>query len=220
MMQRPLPEAICGIWFLFKHDDSFERAQIKKTYEVLTFRLNGTFARQAFKEGHKREYEQGDYTFDGEFLITRGRNTETYRVKPAHYAQWELESRKTVFLLQRTPCAFGTWDVLEESARRDLRILPIRVSIEQVHPNVDLYALTYGAEGATSVLLGYLSLEQRVEHSKLWVGVMRLVEGLEPESWYGIARDGLVDLHLGKPKGFDTLDVQFFDSGLAHTLEL
>ena len=174
------PEIIRGVWFCLKDGAEFQEAWQKQSFDIYLFWVNGEFIRMTLKDGNKREVETGQYTFDGNFLITRGRSTETFRVELEQTTHWRLQSKKhdLHFVRQLTqPVA------LDEADARDLRILPIRAGVEPVHKHLPrCFWLTYGTRDNQTTRLAMISTdEEQAEHG--WVGATRLVEGLDPNAW-------------------------------------
>lgn len=100
-----LPEAIRGSWYLLADDNKPLAEAIEKKGQLLALRLTGKFSlydlTQEDDGTEKVVKDAGDYTFDGDFLILRGRNTETYRVRIKSAWQWNLEAKKKTRKLLR-----------------------------------------------------------------------------------------------------------------------
>lgn len=122
-MQEIYPEIIQGLWWCTKADESKGT-----TRDLFAFNADGTFVRVVYKQGVRRDAEQGQYTFDGNFLITRGRSTETYRVTIEDSTKWVLDGKRYQFVLSRR--ASTPLSVLDEATTRMLRLLPQRVRLE------------------------------------------------------------------------------------------
>lgn len=222
MAERLYPEAIRGSWFLLEQEQSAEEVAASGKLDVISFRFDQRFVRHQSKSGSLREKESGDYTFDGEFLITRSRNTETYRVRPDGWWRWDIETKKDAFVLRRaltTPLAGA---ISGEDARA-IRILPIRVKARPIlEGDTGLHELTYdrGGELEEPVVVGLASVELDRERGAAWIGLTPLVEGIAPKTWARVAHESLFDLHLGDVSEVTSLEVLSLDSGEVTAFEL
>jgi len=222
-MARLKREAIRGAWMMTAEDDELHAARAKTTFALYVFALDGSFQRLALKDGHVREREQGTYTFDGEFLITRGRSTETYRVTVHALWHFELESKRKVFAMRRalvTELERGLPE-LDEAHARDLRILPLRASFAKLTDEAEVYWAKYDRSGelVDPVELGLVSVERRPDVGRIWVGVTPLRAGLDATTWGRIAKDALVDLNLEDTEGVETVVVRTTTDGAEQELE-
>ena len=206
MSERLWPEAICGAWFMGQ-PEGLEQAWREGVCDLYLFRVDGTFTRWGRRKGYVRETERGEYTFDGDFLITRGRNTETYRVDVKERGDWTLEDKKGTSRMVRL---LGAKAELPEDAARDLRILPVRMAfaplIEEA-PEVLRASYTRGGE---EYALGLVTLERRGERG--WAGVAAMESTLERETWKRALAEGAPSRE-DVFDGAKVLDVEFVEDG-------
>lgn len=210
MAERPPPESIRGSWY-YVPASADPRALGDKTPQVLRFRLDGTFVRYLVRDAELHEKEHGNYTFDGQFLIIRGRNTDTYRVRTGEYWRWFLEGKKEEQVLLRglvTPKHFGE---LSPEDQKEIRILPIRVGVEGPEASRDgIFELVYRKDGSPRVVASFFI---ETEGSKIWVGLSRFVDGIEDKTWERIIRESYMDIFRGKPAEVRVVTVRMLDSG-------
>ena len=211
MRTRPSPDAIRGSWyFLPLSADPHNPDRPILTYR---FRLDGTFSIYGARGDESFEKEKGDYTFDGAFLIMRGRNTETYRVKVKDAWRWVLEGKKDEYALLRGRITDNDFVELTADQQKEIRILPIRVTVDNFSNNRDgIYDLIYKSGGTTRTV-GALFVEKDAEQGKLWVGLSPCTPGIEAKSWERIVRDSFLDIHLGKPKDVRVVTVRNLING-------
>jgi len=223
MASRPYPEAIRGAWYVLREDEDFEKAREKTTYEIFIYRLDGTFSRIQLKDGHVRSQEQGDFTFDGEFLITRGRNTETYRVSAQSARVWNIETKKHTFTMRRSLYAADA-TVLESSDLRDIRILPIRV--KTTFPNdalgISHGLLTFDRSGELDepLIVGEVAIELLAERKVCWIGLTRRAGGIEAKTWDRILHESVFDLALEETDGIEELELLDIEEDRFNLIEL
>lgn len=190
-----LPEAVRGCWYFVPADFEFDGG-LKRDREVLAFGVDGTFRRYTIEDRRRRRAEAGDYNFDGDFLILRGRKTRTFRVGRSTFWRWELEEKNDSFQLARGFVDGADLDELDARVCRDIRLLPRRARIESDFDGEDvIYRVVYDGQEGQRRQLGSLSA-QRDDDDRLWVGVTPLVRGLESEVWQQIVRESFVDTHL------------------------
>ncbi|MEM1347408.1 MAG: hypothetical protein AAGI01_02560 [Myxococcota bacterium] len=222
-MERLKPEAIRGAWMKTAEHDDVQAARARMTFALYVFALDGSYQRFVFKDGHVREREQGTHTFDGEFLITRGRSTETYRVTVRSLWHFELESRRKEFSMRRALVEdlVGGVPKLADSHARDLRILPLRASFVRLTEEAEVFWARYDRSGelAEPLDLGLVSVERRPEVGRIWVGVTPLRAGLDAATWGRIAKDALVDLNLEDTDAMGTVVVRTTTDGQEQELE-
>lgn len=211
MQERPLPEAIRGSWY-FLPESADPHGPADKGRTVYRFRLDGTFARYILKGEDWTEKEEGDYTFDGAFLIIRGRNTDTYRVRPEGAWKWNLEGKKEDQKLMRGLMKDEDFFELSEKDAKEIRILPIRVTVEAPadHDNV-IYDLMYKGEAGNPRRVGSFFVER--DGTKRWVGLTRFAEGLQDTTWERIIRESYLDIYAGKPSDVGVVTVRMLDTG-------
>ena len=206
MAERPPPESIRGSWYYLNGDvDPHELGD--KPPQVLRFNLDGTFIRYIAKKDGWMEKERGDYTFDGAFLIIRGRNTDTFRVRPKAFWRWNLEGKKESKALVRGLLSDDDFSELSDEDRKEIRILPIRVGIQTPTDNPDaVHELVYRGENGEQ-LIGTFFVER--EGQKLWVGLTPCVDGIEEKTWERIVHESYLDIFRGKPKDIKVVTVRF-----------
>ncbi len=211
MQERPPPEAIRGSWyFLPESEDPHKPAD--KGRQVYRFRLDGTFARYILKSDEWIEKEEGDYTFDGAFLIIRGRNTDTYRVRLEGAWRWNLEGKKEDQKLMRGLMREQDFFDLTEKDAKEIRILPIRATVEAPAEHADvIYDLMHTGESTIPKRIGSFFVE-RDSGGKLWVGLTRFARGLEDKTWERIIRESFLDIYLGKPSDVKVVTVRLLDT--------
>lgn len=195
------PEAVRGVWFLLNGESDPLKAREAQTFDVMTFGMDGAYACATLKNGFRRQHEAGDYTFDGEFLITRGRNTETYRVNVRSPWRWELEDRRhTITIVRALFDEEAGRPTLAESYARDLRILPLRAQFREFgQSELSAYEIVYDAGGELErpIVLGTLAVEF-LDEDWTWLGIMPTVTGVDAKTWGRIAREGFLGFHLNR----------------------
>lgn len=210
MAERPPPETIRGSWY-YLPESANPRALADKTPQVLRFRLDGTFTRYLARESEWVEKENGDYTFDGQFLIVRGRNTDTFRVRTDDYWRWVLEGKKEEQVLLRGLVTKKDFVDLNADDQKEIRILPIRVSVEApANVNDAVFELIYRKDTGERVV-GSFFVER--EGPKIWIGLSRFVRGIDDKTWERIIRDSYLDIFRGKPSDIRVVTVRMLDSG-------
>ena len=210
MAERPPPESIRGSWY-YVDSDADPNELGDKPPQVLTFKLDGTFTRYIAKSDEWTEKESGDYTFDGAFLIIRGRNTDTFRVRPDAFWRWNLEGKKQSKALLRGLLTPDDFVELDETDRKEIRILPIRVSVRTPtdHPDA-VNELVYRGENGQH-LVGVFFVER--EGQKAWVGLTPCAEGIAEKTWQRIVHESYLDIFLGKPDDVKVVTVRFLNNG-------
>lgn len=198
MRERPLPESIRGSWYYLPANTD-PRTTGEKGIQMYRFRLDGTFSLYGGRPGSWSERERGEYTFDGQFLIIRGRTTETYRVKSNRYWRWTLEGKKEDYVLLRGKATEENFEALPPEQAKEIRILPIRVLITSEYDEREgIFELIYESENVRKPV-GSFFVEHNTEDGKMWVGLSPWVDGLEPKTWERIIRESFLDIHRGKP---------------------
>ncbi len=204
MSERLWPEAICGAWFMGK-PDGMEEAWRAGVCDLYLFRVDGTFTRWGRRKGYVRETERGDYTFDGDFLITRGRNTETYRVDVTSRGDWSLEDKKgTSRMVRRMRDPIG----LTDEVARDLRILPVRMAFAPLLDETpEVLRASYERVGEVHEL-GLVTMERRGD--RVWAGVTAWETTLERQTWVrALAESSRGELFAGAK----AIEVEFVEDG-------
>ena len=220
------PEAIRGLWFMVKDGAGMAQDVAKLSVELYVFHINGQFQRVLLREGARREHEGGHYTFDGGFLITRGRTTETYRVIIEGPTHWLLDGKKGMVSLCRglldeddQPLASPA---LDGPAQRELRILPARVRFERFAQQDQLSAwrILYDRDGKSSpeaTWLGTLSTDMD-DADTLWCGITPHVAGLEARVWRRFVTEAYLPTH--HPGPLKHVITHFLDSGERERVKL
>ena len=209
MVSQTHPEAVRGTWYYVPED--FELADgLKKPHQILAFRVDGSFTRYQVKNERRKVVETGDYTYDGNFLILRGRSTDTFRVRRPFFWRWELEGKKKDQHLLRALVAPHHLPALSESQARDLRILPLRARIHADHDGDDLIYRMVFTESEEPILLGTFFVEPHTDGHR-WIGLTPLVQGVEPKTWERIIRDSFLDLFCGKPDDITVVTIRLLD---------
>ena len=210
MAERPPPESIRGSWYYLPA--SLDPHNLgDKPPQVLRFRLDGGFTRYIARDDGWIEKEKGDYTFDGAFLIVRGRNTDTFRVRIERYWRWSLEGKKEEQVLLRGLVTDADFGALDAEDQKEIRILPIRVSVRARSDTDDaVFDLVYKGESGER-LVGSFFVER--EDAKVWVGVSPFVEGIESKTWERIIRESYLDIFRGKPRDVRVVTVRLLENG-------
>ena len=205
MTERPYPEAIRGCWYLLGAEQLPEQARRAGTYEIYTFHIDGTYAQWAYRGGQLKQSGRGDYTFDGDFLITRGRVTETYRVTMKAHDLWEIEAKKGPRALTRTLNRARVQ--MNEAQIKDLRILPLKARGEAMISHA-LSPLEVIYEGERIALV---SIDRWTAQKVCWLGYYALAEGLSEAIWQRIMRESIFATQIEEPEAFERLEVQRLD---------
>ena len=209
---RPLPEAVRGCWYLLPGDSDVP-PDPEDPHRVMAFEVDGTYTRYDIARGRKKEGECGEYTFDGNFLILRGRRTHTYRVRRPTYWHWQLEGKKKTHLLLRGLISLEVGDEqLPPEEQRDISLLPLRARVEADFEGQDvIYRLVYEHGERDRRILATFCADHRPD-APLWIGLSPLVVGLEPRTWERIIRESYLGMHLDKPKNVEEVVLHLFDS--------
>lgn len=192
MPESLLPEAIRGSWYLLADDAKPIAEAIEKKGQLLALRLSGTFCCYdlAHEDGGvaKVEKDSGDYTFDGDFLILRGRNTETYRVRITEDWQWSLEAKKKQSKLVRAPITASDFFELDAHERTEIATLAHRVQLQTPFLEADdaIFELVFSPNTQQRCRLGYVSVDLDRPNGELWVGLTALATNLEVDTWQKI----------------------------------
>lgn len=211
MQERPLPESIRGSWY-FLAESADPHGPAAKGRSVYRFRLDGTFALYILKGDDWIEKEEGDYTFDGAFLIIRGRNTDTYRVRREGPWKWNLEGKKEDQKLMRGLMKDDDFFELSAKDAKEIRILPIRVNVTAPATHTDVvYDLMYKGEAGEVRRIGSFFVEQS-GGGKRWIGLTRFADGLEDKTWERIIRESYLDIFQGKPSDVGVVTVRLLDT--------
>jgi hypothetical protein len=212
MSRRLMPEAIRGCWYYVSEKFDF-KDPVNKPRQVLTFRVDGSFVRYQFKDQSRKEIERGDYTFDGNFLILRGRTTETYRVRTKFSWRWTLEGKKDDHYLMRGLVTEDVFQTLSAEDQKEIRILPMRVAVRSELEGQDLiYDLVYEPAGRKPIAIGAFFVEAE-DDGRRFIGLTPYVEGIAPKTWERIIQDSYLDIFLGKPTDVRVVTVRLLSTG-------
>lgn len=189
MSERLLPEAIRGSWYLLPEEGSLEEA-LADNGQLVALHIDGTFTRYTADTTSKAVKEEGDYTFDGDFLILRGRNTDTFRVHIEEDWCWFLEAKKKNRRLCRGLIAGDDFIALDEESRREIDRLPMRVSVQSVYDDEEgaIFDLVYQPKEGDKQRVGCFSVDPDPETGALWVGLTALATNLEASTWEKVIR--------------------------------
>lgn len=221
MSHRPLPEAIRGCWF-FIPDATPASQSGQKNSSMIHFNLDGSFERFQIKDNTRRTAEQGTYTFDGMFLILRGRNTDTFRVHPDGFSRWSIEGKKDGQALVRGYPSHCSATELTPTNKKEIRYLPTRVSVlddythsmSSIEPNGDsngIYQLTYRTTDQAHENIANFFVEFHPDN-RLWIGLSPFINGIELETWQRIIQDSYLNIYLNKPADIDVVTIALLDS--------
>ena len=207
MKDLPLPEDIRGAWYYLSDEGSPGEA-LEDSGEILSLRLDHSFNRWSVASDELEHQEEGDYTFDGSFLILRGRNTETYRVDASDELMWFLEGKKKSRRLFRTLGTEEDARELVEDELKSLKVVPSRARCE---------APIWGNESPIidvvykDLTLGTLGVE--INGSELWAAVTTLAPNIPASTWAGIVRESYLERFHPSPKGIHDVTVEMVREG-------
>lgn len=210
----PLPEAVRGCWY-FLPDDFDLRDGRPDSYKVMKFAVDGTFSRYDIEGNQRKLGESGDYTFDGNFLIVRGRRTNTFRVHRPSFWCWDLEGKKDSFTLLRGFVGSEELDDLPVDERRDIKLLPRRAQVVADFDDDDvIHRLIYERGVRDRRLLATFSVERGDD--SLWIGLTSLVTGVETSTWERIVSESYLAMFLND--SVDSATLHLFESAQSRTL--
>jgi hypothetical protein len=199
------PEAIRGSWYLLADDATPPATALKGGAQLLAFQLDGRFKRYEIavpgtKDG-KVEKETGDYTFDGDFLILRGRNTETFRVSIEQDWLWFLEAKKKSRRLIRGELTASDFFEFDADGRREIDALPMRARVESVFfDDTDaIFNLVFSPGEGDSRRIGCFSVDPDPQNQDLWVGLIPIAQNLGDDTWEKIIRQSYIGLYRKNP---------------------
>lgn len=206
----PLPEAVRGCWYYLPH--SFDITEGKpESHQILCFGVDGSFARYDVEDDQREEGETGDYTFDGNFLILRGRRTDTFRVHRPAYWHWSLEGKKESFTLLRGFVGSEKLDRLPADECNDIRLVPRRARVEADFDGDDIiHRLIYERGVRDRRLLATFSVDSGDDY--FWIGLTPLVAGIKPSTWDRVVRESYLGMFRKDSIDVDTATLHLFDS--------
>lgn len=211
MSERPLPEAIRGSWFLLPEKGPPGEV-IEDDGNLLALHIDGRFVRYELSAGRKLEVaDSGDFTFDGDFLILRGSNTRTYRVRVEKSWYWRLEGKKHNRRLYRGLIEEDEFFEADDHLRNQIARFPMRVQVDA--PFADepdaIFDLIYRVDGQKQ-RIGTFSVEVDRELDALWVGVTPLAVNLGSEVWKEIVAESYLTLSPHSPDEIERVTVDLF----------
>lgn len=215
-LSRSLPEAIRGCWYFVPQDTVIKNGSLRSS-QILAMRVDGTFKRYEIKSGRRKLLESGDYSYDGSFLILRGRNSETFRVHRDSFWRWSLEGRRKDHYLIRDLITEENFIDLSDKHRRDIRILPLRAQIEATDSGEEdqIFRITFRPEDSdptdSPILLGSFFFEDN-QPGRRWIGLTPLASGIEPATWERIIHDSFMDVFCSKPQELSVITIRFLDT--------
>lgn len=215
-----LPEAIRGSWYLLADDDKPLADAIEKKGQLLTLHLTGKFSRYELstEDGAtaKVEKDSGDYTFDGDFLILRGNNTETYRVRVDQDWCWSLEAKKKKRKIVRGNLLKADFIALDADEIAELNKHSHRVKVETAFANKynAIFELVFQPKASRRLRIGCFSVDIDPNNNELWLGLTPLVTNLSADLWQQIVAQSCGDLVRANPAKIERvlLDIQGQDA--------
>lgn len=218
MPHRPLPEAIRGCWF-FIPDATPHSQSGQKNSSIIHFNIDGSYERFQIKENARKTMEQGTYTFDGMFLILRGRNTETYRVHPEGFSRWNIEGKKDGQALVRGYASHFNATELSV-AQKEIHSKNVAVIDDYTHPTLKnennggsngIYQLAYTSSAQPHENIANFFVEVHAGN-RLWIGLSPCIKNIEPATWQRIIQDCYLDIYLNKPADVDFVTIALLNS--------
>ena len=199
-MQQPLPESIRGAWYNVGSGEPVEEI-VDEDGEVLVFDLDGGFVRFELEDGRRTKSEEGDYTFDGQFLIVRGKNTSTYRVDVEAPWRWRLEGKRNERLLLR-----GLVDRAETVELSDERVeaigrMPGRVFVRSAFDGDEggeICTFVHEPKDGETIEIGACYAQGDGELFQIYL--TPFVEGLDRPTWEKVVVKAYLDIHRDGPR--------------------
>lgn len=219
MATSPRPEAIRGAWY--RTDPEAEQGDADALPEMFVdFDIDGEFVRYDLEDSSGAVADEGDYTFDGDFLILRGARTRTYRVDCRAPWKWHLQGKKESWDLLRGLYRGDKPRAMSADRRRELERMPQRVlcrrdfEIGEVPSPV---TLVDPSEADGELTIGSL-FSRRVDDGRLWIVVTPYIQDLDIEFWERVVRGPyLSDVQDGSD-GIESADIRIV--GLAEERRL
>lgn len=203
----PLPEEIRGTWYYLSDEGTPQEALADKG-ELLTLRLDHSFDRWVVGDDELEHQDDGDYTFDGSFLILRGRNTDTYRVDASDELMWFLEGKKKSRRLYRTLATEDDARALVEDELKSIKVVPSRARCEAAVDDPDCHLVDVVYKDMT---LGAIAGERN--GNELWAAVTTLAPNIPSSTWAGIVAGSYVEKYLDAPRGIHDITVHMVREG-------
>jgi hypothetical protein len=202
-MQQPLPETIRGAWYNVGSGGSVAET-VQEDGEILVFDLDGGFVRYELDEGHRAKSEEGDYTFDGQFLILRGKNTTTYRVDVEAPWRWRLEGKRDERLLLRG--LVDRDESIDVSGERSEAIgrTPGRVFVRSDFDGEEggeICTFVHEPKDGETIEIGACYTDGDEEVFQIYL--TPFVEGLDRPTWEKVVIKAYLDVHRDGPRPDD-----------------
>lgn len=208
---RPYPEAIRGAWFLLPVDADTSST---KQYDVLMFGIDSSFYQFQIKNEQLKNASRGTYTFDGDFLITRTRTTETYRVDTPEKLSWQIETKKGPRQMTRTLDRPSI--ELSEEDLKTLRLLPIKAKASPLFDHIATpYMLTYEDRP-----IGILSVDRWITQETCWFGLLPFAMNIPEQTWLRVIAEAIFPSTVQVPEEFKHVELFFLDEEKLHHIDL
>jgi len=190
-----LPESIRGGWYFVGAEAELLGGDETEA-EVLVFRLDGTYSRYELAEGERLLEEEGEYTFDGHFLIVRGSETNTYRTAREAPWRWHLEGKEDDHLLLRGWSGREEPVELGEARVREIEKVPARVFVrsEFEGPKAGEICSLVHESGGEQVRVGACFAEPAVD-GEVWIALTPLTHSISESLWRRIVRRSYLDIY-------------------------
>lgn len=201
-----LPESIRGGWYFVPTDEEVGDAA-EADGEVLVFFLDETFARYELSEGERELDEEGDYTFDGQFLILRGSDTETFRVEAETAWRWELEGKKDEHLLLRGWTDLEEPFELGEERLGEIESVPARVFVRSEFggpSDAEICSLVHESDDE-QLLLGACYAE--ASDDELWIGLAPFTTSISDSLWRRIVRRSYLEIYREDDREAEQIEI-------------
>lgn len=208
---RPYPEAIRGAWFLLPVDADTSQP---KHYDVLMFGIDSSFYQLQIKNDQLKNASRGTYTFDGDFLITRTRTTDTYRVTTPEKLSWQIETKKGPRSMVRT-FERPSFELTEEELKT-LRILPIKA---KATPLFDHLATPYMISFEDRAI-GILSVDRWITQETCWYGLLPFASNIPEQTWLRVISEALFTSTVQIPEEFKHIELFFLEKEQLHHIDL
>jgi hypothetical protein len=201
-----LPESIRGGWYFVPTDEGIGDAADAEA-EKLVFYLDETFARYEISQGERELGEEGDYTFDGQFLILRGSDTDTYRVEAETAWRWELEGKKDEHLLLRGWTDLEEPFELGEERLREIESVPARVFVRSEFGgprDTEVCSLVHESYDE-ELVLGACYAEPSAD--ALWIAMTPFTVSISDSLWRRIVRRSYLDIYRDDDREAEYIEI-------------
>ncbi len=208
--ERPSPEAVRGSWICLTPKQEIGEVR-DEAHELFAFDIGGSYRRHTVRPSGKVSQEEvGEYTFDGDFLILRGRRTHTYRVEQRESWRWHLEGKKKSRIFFR--------GYIEDDPRQALDVEEVR-ELGLMARRLRLQACVQGDDPIWELIHPSASGEQRLavvsvddSQNAPWVGVEPLVTGVDQQTWERLVATSVVGNSV-EADGEVGVEMTLFDDG-------